>query len=282
MMGCILGDRVTTRFLPAAYEIFPVGGVLEHGKTVIFNKIQSCNRWLTSFYAVMVVMQPMCLVEYLYKIQKECVIMNMADRIQTLRKQKGVSQEELADQIGVSRQAVSKWESEQSFPEIEKIILLSDYFNVSTDYLLKGIEPIVGVSKRKADARIFSVTGTAFNFIGIVVSIMIWTEEQTSISVAVGFIIMAIGCMIFAVGQFIGENKRKAAIYFGLISIWFLSLIPISCIFNAAQGVIGGYSWTFSPMPYLGNSIAAYMICWISYFAICAAFDVVMLKLMKR
>ena len=49
--------------------------------------------------------------------------MSIADRIQTLRKSKGISQEELADKIGVSRQAVSKWESGQSAPDIEKIIL---------------------------------------------------------------------------------------------------------------------------------------------------------------
>ena len=57
--------------------------------------------------------------------------MNIADRIQILRKSKGISQEELADKIGVSRQAVSKWESEQSTPDIEKIILLSEYFGVT-------------------------------------------------------------------------------------------------------------------------------------------------------
>ena len=62
--------------------------------------------------------------------------MNIADRIQILRKSRGISQEELADKIGVSRQAVSKWESEQSTPDIDKIILLSDYFDVTTDYLL--------------------------------------------------------------------------------------------------------------------------------------------------
>lgn len=46
--------------------------------------------------------------------------MNMADRIQYLRKTKGISQEELAGKVGVSRQAVSKWESEQSLPDLEK------------------------------------------------------------------------------------------------------------------------------------------------------------------
>lgn len=68
--------------------------------------------------------------------------MNIADRIQTLRKTKGLSQEQLADAVGVSRQAVSKWESEQTTPDLEKIILMSELFEVTTDYILKGIEPI--------------------------------------------------------------------------------------------------------------------------------------------
>lgn len=66
--------------------------------------------------------------------------MNIADRIQHLRKVNGMSQEELADKIGVSRQTVSKWESEQSLPDAEKIIIISDLFDVTTDYILKGVE----------------------------------------------------------------------------------------------------------------------------------------------
>lgn len=68
--------------------------------------------------------------------------MTIADRIQSLRKSKGMSQEELADAVGVSRQAVSKWESEQATPDLDKVIIMSDIFEVTTDYLLKGIEPI--------------------------------------------------------------------------------------------------------------------------------------------
>ena len=68
--------------------------------------------------------------------------MNLADRIQDLRKRRGLSQEELADKLGVSRQAVSKWESGQSTPDIERIILMSEFFEVTTDYLLKGTEPV--------------------------------------------------------------------------------------------------------------------------------------------
>lgn len=70
--------------------------------------------------------------------------MNMADRIQALRKAKGMSQEQLADAVGVSRQAVSKWESEQASPDLDKVIIMSEIFDVTTDYILKGIEPVKG------------------------------------------------------------------------------------------------------------------------------------------
>ena len=72
--------------------------------------------------------------------------MNIADRILRLRKVKGISQEELADQVGVSRQAVSKWESQQSVPELEKAIIMSEYFGVTTDYILKGVDILIILS----------------------------------------------------------------------------------------------------------------------------------------
>lgn len=104
--------------------------------------------------------------------------MNMADRIQSLRKAKGMSQEELADKIGVSRQAVSKWESGQSTPDSEKIIIMSELFEVTTDYILKGIESVSATNKKTiqsiywgfvvifaAVAGVWSFTANRFQFI---------------------------------------------------------------------------------------------------------------------
>ncbi len=63
--------------------------------------------------------------------------MELSEKIIYLRKKTGWSQEQLADQLDISRQSVSKWESGTSVPELDKIIKISDIFNVSTDYLLK-------------------------------------------------------------------------------------------------------------------------------------------------
>lgn len=63
--------------------------------------------------------------------------MIFADKLILLRKKVGWSQEELADQMNVTRQSVSKWEGAQSVPDLEKMLRLSELFGVSTDYLLK-------------------------------------------------------------------------------------------------------------------------------------------------
>ncbi len=63
--------------------------------------------------------------------------MIFADKLIKLRRQKGWSQEELAEQMSVTRQSVSKWESMQSLPDLDRILQLSKLFGVSTDYLLK-------------------------------------------------------------------------------------------------------------------------------------------------
>ena len=63
--------------------------------------------------------------------------MLLSEKIMSLRKRNGWSQEELAQQLGVSRQSVSKWESMASMPDIQKIMAMSELFGVSTDYLLK-------------------------------------------------------------------------------------------------------------------------------------------------
>lgn len=63
--------------------------------------------------------------------------MTFSEKISALRKQKGWSQEELAEKLMVTRQAVSKWESAQSMPDLDKLVQLSEALGVSTDYLLK-------------------------------------------------------------------------------------------------------------------------------------------------
>ena len=64
--------------------------------------------------------------------------MDFSEKLLTLRKAKNLTQEELAEKLNVSRQSVSKWESGQAVPELDKIVAISTVFDVTTDYLLKS------------------------------------------------------------------------------------------------------------------------------------------------
>ena len=204
--------------------------------------------------------------------------MSLANRIQHLRKAKGISQEELADKIGVSRQAVSKWESEQSVPDIEKIILLSEYFETTTDFLLKGIEPAQEL-ERKYNATVFSIAGTILNAIGLVSAIIIWIERQSVFAVGIGLVVMLLGTGIFLIGQFIDtKDKLGARRFFALPNIWILLFIPLSCCFNILDGLLGGFSGLLAPIPMLGNSFITFGLYWIIYVAICIVVDILIAK----
>ena len=75
-------------------------------------------------------------------------VSRIGDNIASMRRNAGLTQEGLAFQLGISAQAVSKWESEQSMPDLEKIIVMSDLFEVTTDYILKGIEPVSTTNRK--------------------------------------------------------------------------------------------------------------------------------------
>ena len=67
--------------------------------------------------------------------------MALPEKLYTLRKKSGLSQEQLAEALNVSRQAISKWEGGSAMPESDKLLALSNYFGVSLDYLLKDGAP---------------------------------------------------------------------------------------------------------------------------------------------
>ena len=72
--------------------------------------------------------------------------MTLGEKIYSLRVKNGLSQEAFGEKLGVSRQSVSKWETDQSVPELDKIVMISELFTVTTDYLLKesAAEPASG------------------------------------------------------------------------------------------------------------------------------------------
>lgn len=88
--------------------------------------------------------------------------MSFGENLQKLRKVKNISQESLAEELGVSRQTIGKWENGTTYPETECLIQISDFFDMSIDTLLKGTVAETNItetlSSDKADDKVFSQT----------------------------------------------------------------------------------------------------------------------------
>ena len=163
--------------------------------------------------------------------------MTIADRISELRKSRELSQEELAEMTGVSRQAVSKWESEQSVPEMDKIITLSEIFGVTTDYLLKGIEPLEArPERRNKPAKAYNIVATALNAIGVALGAATHETEPLA-SAVIAFVFIAFGIMVFMLGTVrISRNDQPSnACRFWRINVWIVAFFALSIIYNLAM-----------------------------------------------
>lgn len=118
--------------------------------------------------------------------------MALPEKLYTLRKKSGLSQEQLAEALNVSRQAISKWEGGKSYPDIHSLLLLSALFDVSLDQLIKGdLETMkqevnaADVRAMNRDAIIFSILLAAtiilpapllkwFGLYGLIPELLIW------------------------------------------------------------------------------------------------------------
>ena len=137
--------------------------------------------------------------------------MTIGLKIQNLRKQRGLSQEQLAEAVGVSRQAVSKWEAEQSVPDIDKIILICDYFGVTTDYILRDeemscMEAIQSINTNKNEDKEESKENEKKSALLLTVAVMLYIlcavpiiiiPNQVGLVLLLVMVAVATGLMIF-------------------------------------------------------------------------------------
>ena len=151
--------------------------------------------------------------------------MIFADKLIQLRKKSGWSQEELANQMNVSRQAVSKWEGAQSVPDLEKIIRLSELFGVSTDYLLKDTIEDVELIHSESDSACRSVSLEQANeYLSIVESTHTSTAYATALCILSPICLLLLGGFSELKPAPISEN---AAVGIGLIVLLILIAIAV-------------------------------------------------------
>ena len=129
--------------------------------------------------------------------------MAIGNRLYNLRKEKNISQEELANALDVSRQTVSKWETGESMPDFNKIKPICDYFGITTDELITGSQNIV--EKKKEDTKVKFAKNLAISvglYILSIVAIVFCSAyfNQPIIGVSLFFIIIAIatGLIIYS------------------------------------------------------------------------------------
>ncbi len=208
-----------------------------------------------------------------------------SERILALRKARGISQEELAASIGVSRQAISKWEGAQSVPDVDRIVQMSEYFGVTIDYLLKGTVSVeeqqtLNTGEQRFTAMTMFYIATAVNVIGVAASLARWYTHYDAYSVGIGIMITAAGTGIFLAGHSIfKEGRQKALKLFLLINIWPVLLNPYGMLANYIDAA-GVWGYTYHPAPIPANMDKK--IFWIPYILICIVVDVVVIMRVRK
>lgn len=163
---------------------------------------------------------------------------DLAARLLQLRRQKGISQEELAAAAGVSRQAVSKWESAQSQPETEKLLAISAYFDVSLDWLLKGEETPANAKagERKSDGRLILMVATILIWCGLLLGWAIWDYWRISLGAIVSMIaaVVALAVFYYQLSGLSSAEKQKLQARFWLMNIWPVVMLVLASLYSLA------------------------------------------------
>lgn len=161
--------------------------------------------------------------------------MILGEKIAQLRRKNGWSQEELADKMEVSRQAVSKWESNQTTPDLERILRLSSLFGVTIDYLLKDdAAPEIPRAEAEEDPQIRLISlADAADYLTL--------RERASVQIALGTFLCFLSIipllLLGAAAEQFQQSEALAALI-GLVSLFLLAAIAVvifmRCGFHSA------------------------------------------------
>ncbi len=198
--------------------------------------------------------------------------MNIGEKIQQLRKSQNLSQEQLAVQLEVSRQAVSKWELNESTPDTDKIILISKIFSVSTDYLLlenpeaaNVIETEEKLSNDLQRSKSMTIAALFISFLGLIISF--YSEFNF---VNFGFILgmsTQVGAIVFfeiMIQNIEPSIYHKARKRFYLIDVWLFMFFPSALFVSSVSRNIfyNEFFW------YYGSVFVYFVLSAIISFAI--------------
>ena len=135
--------------------------------------------------------------------------MTFGERLYELRNAKNISQEELAELLDVSRQSISKWENNKAYPEMTRLLFMSDYFQVSLDYLMRGTEKEEHLTNGNSVVN-YQVKSMLMLWNDFVSNLSEWQRKRLML------LYVLLVCVIahfvygggYAIGQFLGNLKN--------------------------------------------------------------------------
>ena len=140
--------------------------------------------------------------------------MAIGNRLYNLRKEKNISQEELANALDVSRQTISKWETGESTPDFNKICPLCEYFGITSDELLSGKQNIVEAKKEDKKSKFARNLAIAvglyiFSLVAIILCAALFNQPIIGVSVFFTIIAVATGLIIYSSIVYGKSEKEK-------------------------------------------------------------------------
>lgn len=138
--------------------------------------------------------------------------MTIGERLLNLRKERNLSQEELANELNVSRQSISKWETNQSMPDFDKIVSLCEYFEITTDELLTGTKDIVEakeMNNKSNYARNIAISVGLYIFSLAALILFAAGFENSIIGVCLFFTIIAVATGLIIYNSIMYGKKTK-------------------------------------------------------------------------
>lgn len=140
--------------------------------------------------------------------------MNISERLFDLRKKKNLSQEELANILGVSRQTISKWETGESNPDFDKIIPLCEFYGITSDELLSGKKDIVESKKednKNNFARNIAIAVSLYilSIVAVVLSEEIFNQEVIGIALFFTIDAIATGLIVYSSIKYKSKEEKK-------------------------------------------------------------------------
>lgn len=232
--------------------------------------------------------------------------MTLGEKITDLRKKRGLSQEDLAITLGVSRQAVSKWETGEAKPDTDKVIALAEYFEVTTDWLLRDIEP--SETHASTDAHMSpaqattgaplllcltlggSACGLFLLFYGRFVSTST-IPSTIGVILQIFAIAMAMGFGLYLKNSIDAEQGAGFIRAFWRVEIWFIALLPLRVIYFAFIQLLNlipetalSRLWTSLPQPFweLGRVLIFVGVPIVLYLAVCLFVTLVLCRRRKK